>query len=104
VSEQPEISLKDHFVAILAERDARHEAAIANVLATAAAAMAASDKAIDKAERANEKRMDATNEWRQTVSDIISGCVTRKELLAWMFGMVGFVATLVTLTALFFKK
>ena len=74
------VSLNEHFDRILDERDKRYNQrfddqslAVATALAAAEkavnAAMAAAEKAVSKAETSTDKRLEAVNEFRQTLSD-----------------------------------
>jgi len=47
---------------------------------SAAAALAASEKAVSKAEISSERRFESTNEWRSTVQDLIKDTISRKEV------------------------
>ena len=52
-------------------------------------AMQAAEKAVSKAEAASDKRFDAVNEFRQTLSDQTATFITRKEVEALFAGTNG---------------
>jgi hypothetical protein len=54
---------------MLDEREARSQERSSTMKESVAAALASSEKAITKADTATEKRFDAVNEFRQTLSD-----------------------------------
>lgn len=63
-----EVSLKEYF-----------EALIGGLRDNVTTAMAAADKAVNKAEQASERRFEGVNEFRQTLSDQAATFVTRNE-------------------------
>jgi hypothetical protein len=63
------ISLREHIEALLAEKDKAINAALL-----------AAEKAVAKAETANERRFEAVNEFRQTLSDQATTFVTKADL------------------------
>jgi hypothetical protein len=75
-------TLRLHLMAILAERDERYGQRFADLETALRAALAASEKAIGKAESATEKRFEAVNEFRGTLSDQASQFMTRTEATA----------------------
>jgi hypothetical protein len=87
------VPLKEHFEALLAEKnnrdqqrfDAQGQALTAALLAQEKAvqtAMVAAEKAVAKAETANEKRFESVNEFRKTLSDQTASFPSRVELNA----------------------
>jgi len=67
-------------VAMLAERDRRYEERFTAMGAVVSAAFAAAEKAIDKAERAQQLRNEAANEFREQLTDQAATFVTLKEV------------------------
>ncbi len=87
------VSLRDHLLALMAEKDlrdlqrfdAQQQALTAALLAAdtaVRAAQAAAEKAVAKAEAATEKRFESVNEFRQTLSDQTASFPSRVELQA----------------------
>jgi hypothetical protein len=87
------IPLRQHFEALLAEKDKRdnqrfeasQQALTAALIAqetAVRAAMTAAEKAVTKAEAATEKRFESVNEFRKTLSDQTSTFPNRIELQA----------------------
>jgi hypothetical protein len=72
-------TLHTHLAQILQERDQRYEQRFADLEKSLTVALAASEKAILKAETATEKRFEAVNEFRQTLSDQAAQFMTRAE-------------------------
>jgi len=72
-------TLHEHLGQILHERDQRYEQRFADLEKSLTVALAASEKAILKAESATERRFDAVNEFRATLSDQAQQFVTRAE-------------------------
>jgi hypothetical protein len=72
-------TLHEHLSQVLAERDQRYEQRFADLERALTTALAASEKAILKAEGATERRFEAVNEFRGTLSDQASQFVTRAE-------------------------
>lgn len=68
--------------AILEERDARYTQRFADMERALTAALASSEKAINKAEVATEKRFESVNEFRTTLSDQATQFMTRNEAAA----------------------
>lgn len=75
-------TLHAHLSTILAERDQRYGQRFADLETALRAALAASEKAIGKAEIANERRFDSVNEFRQTLGDQAAQFATRAEVEA----------------------
>ena len=87
---QPQVSVLDHVIALLDERDLRYQqrydasklALDAALLAAEKAvqtALTAAEKAVTKAESAAEKRFDSVNEFRAAYQDIIAAQMPRTE-------------------------
>jgi CHASE3 domain sensor protein len=72
-------TLHEHLIQVLTERDHRYEQRFADLEKSLTVALAASEKAILKAEGATERRFDAVNEFRATLSDQANQFVTRAE-------------------------
>jgi hypothetical protein len=72
-------TLHEHLSQVLSERDQRYEQRFADLERALTTALAASEKAILKAEGATERRFEAVNEFRGTLSDQASQFVTRAE-------------------------
>jgi hypothetical protein len=68
-----------HLLAILEERDKRYGQRFTDLETALRAALAASEKAILKAEMATERRFEAVNEFRSTLSDQAGQFITRSE-------------------------
>lgn len=62
--------------------------AIHAVELTAAAALASSKEAVQKAEVATEKRFESVNEFRATLTDQAAKFITRKEIWGYIFGAI----------------
>lgn len=87
------VSLREHLLALMAEKDlrdqqrfdAQQQALTAALLAAdtaVRAAQAAAEKAVAKAEAATEKRFESVNEFRQSLSDQTASFPSRVELQA----------------------
>jgi hypothetical protein len=83
------VPLREHFAALMAEKDVRDQQRFdAQAQALMAAdravqtAMVAAERAVAKAEAANEKRFESVNEFRKTLSDQASSFPSRVELHA----------------------
>lgn len=74
-----EVSLKEYFEALLREKDVRDQQRFDAQSEGVRAAMAAAEKAVEKAAAANEKRFDNTNEWRGALNDQSRMLVPRAE-------------------------
>jgi CHASE3 domain sensor protein len=72
-------TLYEHLSQVLAERDQRYEQRFADLEKSLTVALAASEKAILKAESATERRFEAVNEFRSTLSDQATQFVTSAE-------------------------
>jgi hypothetical protein len=72
-------TLHEHLTRILSERDQRYEQRFADLEKSLTVALAASEKAILKAESATERRFEAVNEFRSTLSDQATQFVTNAE-------------------------
>lgn len=70
----------NHLRDILAEKDLRYQQRFEAQTLAINAAMAAAEKAVSKAEAANERRFDAVNEFRATLADQAGQFVTKVEL------------------------
>jgi len=79
---QEPITLKEHLETLLAEKDKRDEQRFAAQGEAVTAALLAQEKAVVKAETANEKRFESVNEFRKTLSDQTSSFPSRVELQA----------------------
>jgi hypothetical protein len=90
ISRIPGVQLKEHFEALLHEKDVRDQqrydaqtkavdAALLAQQAAVQAALIAAEKAVTKAEVAAEKRFDAVNEFRGAYQDIIAQQMPRAE-------------------------
>ena len=73
------ISLKAHFEAILAEIEKRNVQRFESQSLATAAALAAADRAVTKAETSAEKRFEAVNEFRNTLGDQQRTLMPRSE-------------------------
>jgi hypothetical protein len=69
-------------MSVLDERDKRYAQRFADLETALRAALAASEKAIGKAEIATERRFESVNEFRQTLTDQAAQFMTRTEALA----------------------
>jgi len=77
-------TLKKYVEALFAERDARYSQRFTDSETATRAALAAAEKAVAKAETASERRFEAVNEFRQTLSDQAATFITRTEAVAIM--------------------
>jgi len=68
-------------------RERLDERALAQQTAMAAA-LSAAKEAVDKAEKADEKRFDAVNAFRGQLSDQAATFVTRTEVRAWAIAIL----------------
>lgn len=75
-------TLHAHLMMVLDERDKRYAQRFTDLETALRAALAASEKAIGKAEVATERRFEGVNEFRQTLSDQAGQFMTRTETLA----------------------
>jgi hypothetical protein len=77
------VSLREHFEALLglslSEMDKRNEQRFKAQERAVDAALESAKEAVLKAENSVEKRLEATNEWRETVEDLIDGCFPKPE-------------------------
>jgi cell pole-organizing protein PopZ len=64
---------------ILNERDLRYQQRFEATAGEARVAAATAKNAVDKADRAIEKRFNITNEWRSSINDVISTRLSRDE-------------------------
>jgi uncharacterized protein with von Willebrand factor type A (vWA) domain len=64
---------------LIDEHEARNRERFSDLARNVTAALAASDKAIDKADRATEKRFESVNEWRTTYADLVSTYLSKSE-------------------------
>jgi hypothetical protein len=76
-----------HLSALAAERDARYGQRFTDLETATQAALAASEKAVDKAESATEKRFEGVNEFRGALADRTAEFVTRSESEAVMVAL-----------------
>jgi len=67
---------------LASEREKRYDERFAAIEAATEAAFANSQRAIDKADTATEKRFEGVNEFRAALADQASNFVTRKDLEA----------------------
>jgi len=72
-------TLHEHFVSLLEEMDKRNEQRFAAQEKAVDAALSSAKEAVLKAEHSAEERFRNTNEWRQTVESLISGCFPKDE-------------------------
>jgi len=75
-----EVSLREHIETLLAEKDLRYQQRFDANGAAISAALLAAEKAVTKAEAATERRFEAVNEFRGTLSDQAKAFVQRVEL------------------------
>jgi len=85
-----DVPLKEYLLALINAQREDLSRAIRDTQETAKAALAASEKAIEKAERANEKRFESVNEFRATLTDQAARFITRKD--AWGYVIAGIMA------------
>lgn len=81
-------STREHLLALIAELDRRNVQQFEAQEKAVAAALAAADRAVAKAELASERRFDSVNEFRATLSDQASRFVTRDEIDARLAPLV----------------
>jgi len=74
------ISFKEHFIALLVERDRQYAQRFDAQEKAVAAALAAAEKAVTKAEIAAEKRFDSVNEFRSALADQQSSFARKTEV------------------------
>ncbi len=72
-------TLHAHLLTILEERDKRYGQRFTDLETALRAALAASEKAINKAEIATERRFESVNEFRASLSDQAANFITRSE-------------------------
>jgi hypothetical protein len=72
---------------VLTERDRRYTERFAAQEGANKLALEAAEKAVLKAENASEKRFEAVNEFRATLSDQAATFITRKEVEALMLAV-----------------
>lgn len=72
-------TLATFLLRIIDERDKQYDNRFNAQEKATVAALASSEKAIDKAEMANEKRFESVNEFRKTLADQTSTFITRTE-------------------------
>jgi hypothetical protein len=65
-------TLHEFMLKLHEEQDKRYEQRFEAQEKAVAAALASAREAVLKAEQANDKRFDSTNEWRRTVSDMLA--------------------------------
>lgn len=85
-------TLRAHLLAMLAEKDRRDQQRFEAQTKAIDAAMAAAEKAVTKAENATERRFDAVNEFRATLSDQAATLASKAELGALVDRFVDLVA------------
>ena len=73
------VPIKEHFEAILAEKDKRYEQRFDAQEKAVNSALTAAKEAVAKAEIAAEKRFDSVNEFRKTLSDQTGTFIPRPE-------------------------
>lgn len=76
------VPVLDHVLALLAAKDLRDQQRFDAQSQALAAALLAAEKAVDKANTANEKRFESVNEFRQALTDQTSTFPSRVELNA----------------------
>jgi hypothetical protein len=74
-----QVSLKDHLLTMMKERDRRYTERFEAQEKSTVYALAAADKAATKAETAIEKRFDSVNELRAMAQDILRTTMPRTE-------------------------
>lgn len=86
---QDGVDLKTYFndrieglLSLINEKDKNYNQRFENVIQATQAALAAADRAVNKAEEATEKRFASVNEFRQTLTDQTSTFLTRAEFNA----------------------
>ena len=77
-----EIGLREHLLAVMAEKDKRYDQRFEDSKEAISAALAASKEAVVKAELATEKRFDSVNEFRGALSDAQTRYITKTEAIA----------------------
>jgi hypothetical protein len=75
----PDLVLK-HVAGLLDERDQRYSQRFHDLDEATKTALASAEKAVNKAEAAAEKRFEAVNEFRGTLSDQAATFITRTEV------------------------
>jgi hypothetical protein len=75
-------TLGEHFDIRLADKDLRDQQRFEAQSSAIAAALLAAEKAVSKAETANERRFEGVNEFRQTLSDQAATFISRTEFEA----------------------
>jgi hypothetical protein len=80
------VPVLDHVLALLAEKDLRDQQRFEAQSSAITAALLAAEKAVSKAETAAERRFEAVNEFRQTLSDQAATLMGRKEFEAFREG------------------
>ena len=73
------VPIKEHFEAILAEKDRSYKQRFKAQEKAVHAALTAAKEAVSKAEIAAEKRFDSVNEFRRTLADQTSTFIPRPE-------------------------
>jgi hypothetical protein len=98
----------EYIESLMTERDQRYSERDVAAKEAVRAALAASEKASDKTERALQEYKIGANEWRDTVKDLIAGLresrqehagesIGAKALWGYIVGAAGFAAIIVTL-------
>jgi hypothetical protein len=77
------IPVLDHLMALLAEKDLRDQQRFEAQSSAITAALLAAEKAVSKAETANERRFESVNEFRSTLSDQAATFIARTEFDAF---------------------
>ena len=93
-------TLKD----LMDERDKRYNAVAGAQEKAVSAALAAAKEAVIKAEAAADRRFENTNEWRQTVNDLLRAQQGRGAGLAAGWGWAVAVVSLVLLASNFLNR
>lgn len=75
-------TLREHFLALIAEKDKRDQQRYEAQTDAINAALLAAEKAVTKAEAANQRRFEGVNEFRQTLSDQAATFLSRAEFEA----------------------
>lgn len=74
------VTLKEHIEAVLAAKELRDEQRYTALQTLMATELSAAEKAVHKSETSIERRFEAVNEFRATLSDQAAHFVTRSEL------------------------
>jgi hypothetical protein len=64
-------TLQEHLISIMDERDRLYDQRFVAQERSVDAAMISAREAVEKAERAVDRRLENTNEWRQVINDLV---------------------------------